>query len=68
MRGKRSKWIKKVVISKDPTILEMIREKFGEEKSNKMTYKSVIRACKKMWNDKTPGIEKWKIYKEEKEQ
>lgn len=63
MNEKRSKWIRKVVFSKHPIVMEMIREKFGEERSKKMTYKQVINACKRMWKEKTPGIEKWEIYK-----
>lgn len=67
MNGRRSKWIKKVVISKHPKVMEMIKERYGEERSNKMTYNQVINACKKMWKAKTPGIEQWGIYKEVKE-
>ena len=68
MNQKKAKWIKKVVLSRHPIVLEMIKEKFGEELANKMTYKRVIKECKKMWANKTPGIEKWEIYKEAKEQ
>ena len=67
MRGTRVKWIRKVVVSKHPKVLEMIKEKFGEEETNKMTYRKVIRECKKMWTRNTPGIEQWEIYKEAKE-
>jgi len=67
MRGKRAKWIRLVVESKHPKVLEMIKEKFGEEKSEKMTYKQVIKACKRMWKEKTPGIEQWQIYKKVEE-
>jgi len=67
MRGKRAKWIKKVVISRHPKVLEMIKERFGEEVANKMTYIKVIKVCKKMWREKAPGTEQWEIYKEAKE-
>jgi len=61
MNSRRVKWIKKVVISKHPKILEMVTERFGKEKAEKMTYHQVINACKRMWKEKTPGIEEWKI-------
>jgi len=67
MNAKRSKWLRKVVISKHPKVLEMVKEKYGEEVANKMTYKKVINACKKMWKENTPGVEEWKIYKKAKE-
>ena len=68
MRAKRIKWIKKVVFSRNPLVLEMIKERFGEERANKLTYKQVIKACKRMWQERVPGVEKWEIYKEAKEQ
>ena len=68
MRQKRIKWIKKVVFSRNPLVLEMIKERFGEERANKLTYKQVIKACKRMWQERVPGVEKWEIYKESKEQ
>ena len=40
-------------------------EKFGELAASKMTYNQVIKHCKRMWNEKRPGIEKWSIWKEE---
>jgi len=64
MRGKRSKWIRKVVVSRHPIIVDMLQEKYGKETANKMTYKQVIRACKKMWNERTPGVEQWCIFEE----
>ncbi len=67
MNGKRAKWIKKVVISKHPKIMEMIMKRYGEERAKTMTYNQVIKACKKMWKDRAPGIEQWEIYKEVKE-
>lgn len=67
MNQGRAKFIRKVVMSKHPKVLEMIKEKFGEDKANKMTFRQVIRACKKMWIERTPGIEEWGIYKEVKE-
>lgn len=67
MNGRRAKWIKKVVVSKHPKVLEMVKEMYGEEKANKMTYNKVIKVCKKMWKEKTPGVEQWDIYKEAKE-
>ncbi len=62
MNSRRAKWIKKVVVSKHPKILEMIKEKFGE-KTEKMTYNQVIKACKRMWKEQAPGVEQWEIYK-----
>ena len=67
MRGKRIKWIRKVVVSRHPKIMEMLKERFGEEKTNKMTYSKVIKECKKLWKEKAPGVEKWEIYKPVKE-
>lgn len=67
MSGKRSKWLKRVIESKHPKVLEMITEKFGKERSEKMTYKQVIKACKRMWKEKTPGVEQWKIHKKVEE-
>jgi hypothetical protein len=67
MRGKRIKWIRKVVVSRHPKIMEMLKERFGEEKTNKMTYSKVIKECKKLWKEKAPGVEKWEIYKLVKE-
>jgi len=67
MRGKRAKWIKKVVISRHPVVMEMIKKRVGEEVSNKLTYKQVINLCKRMWYEKAPGVEKWEIYKPIKE-
>jgi len=67
MNGSRSKWIRKVVISRHPKVLEMVKEIVGEEKANKLTYKQVIKMCKRMWRDRAPGVEKWEIYKEAKE-
>jgi len=66
MNQRRAKWIKKVVISKHPKILSMIKEKYGEKQAEKMTYKQVIKACKKMWKEKADGINEWEIYKGEK--
>ena len=65
MRQKRAKWIRNVVISKHPKVLEMIKERVDEETANKMTYKQVIKYCKRFWKEKTPGVEEWCIYKEE---
>ena len=67
MRGKRIKWIRKVVISKHPKVTEMIKERIGEEKANKMTYGQVIELCKKLWKEHTPGIKEWGIYEEARE-
>jgi len=67
MNQGRVKWIRKVVMSRHPKVLEMIVEKFGKEKADTMTYKQVIQACKKMWNEKTPGVEQWKILKKVEE-
>ncbi len=67
MNGKRSKWIRKVVMSRHPKIMEMVKKRYGEERANKMTYNQVIKACKKMWKGRVPGIEQWEIYKEVKE-
>jgi hypothetical protein len=66
MKQRRAKWIKKVVISKHPKILSMIKERYGEKEAEKLTYKQVIKACKKMWKEKADGINEWKIYKGEK--
>lgn len=67
MNGKRSKWIRKVIISRHPKVLEMLKEKYGEEIYNKMTYRKVINACKRMWKERAPGVEEWEIYKKAKE-
>ena len=67
MRGKRAKWIKRVVVSRHPTVLQMIKDRVGEEKANKLTYKQVIKMCKRFWQERAPGVEKWEIYKEAKE-
>jgi len=67
MNGRRAKWIRKVVMSKHPKVLEMMKEKFGEEQANKLTYKKVINVCKRMWTEKTPGVEEWEIYEKAKE-
>jgi len=63
MNNKRVKWIRKVVFSRHPKVLEMIEEKYGKEKAEKMTYKQVISTCKKMWKEKTKGVEEWEILK-----
>ena len=67
MNQGRAKWIKKVVVSRHPIVLQMIKDRVGEEKANTMTYKQVIKLCKRFWNEKAPGVEKWEIYKEAKE-
>jgi len=67
MNQRRSKWIRKVVISRHPKVLEMVTERFGKEKAEQMTYKQVIKACKKMWEDKVPGVEQWKIHEKVEE-
>lgn len=67
MNESRSKWIRRVVFSKHPVVLDMIEKKLGEEKANKLTYKQVIKVCKKMWLEQTPGVEKWEIYEQSKE-
>lgn len=67
MNQGRAKWIKKVVMSKHPTVLQMIKERVGEEKANKLTYNQVIKMCKRMWTEKVPGIKNWGIYEEKKE-
>lgn len=64
MSGSRSKWLRKVVFSRNPLVLQMLKERLGEERANKLTYKAVIKECKKMWHEKVPGVEKWSIYKE----
>jgi hypothetical protein len=64
MRGKRVKWIRKVVISKHPKILPMIIERVGEKRASEMNYGHVIDHCKKMWSAHVPGVEEWSIYKE----
>jgi len=64
MRKTRVKWIRKVVISRHPIIVDMLQKKYGKETANKMTYKQVIRACKKMWVEKTSGVEQWCIFEE----
>lgn len=68
MRQKRVKWIRKVVFSKHPKIMEMIKEKFDEEHADKMTYKQVINCCKKFWKEQTPGVEEWCIYENEEQE
>ena len=67
MNQGRVKWIRKVVFSRHPVVLQMVKDKYGEERANKMTYQQVINACKKMWKTHAPGIEKWEILKTEKE-
>jgi len=68
MNKGRTKWIKKVVISRHPKVLEMIIERYGKEKAEQMTYKQVIKACKRMWKEKAPGVEQWKINNKELEE
>jgi len=58
MNGKRAKKIYKMVKSKFPTLLLMIRKYYGDETKN-MSEKRVYRIAKKMWINKTPGVEKW---------
>lgn len=67
MRGKRAKWVRRVVESRHPKVLEMVTEQFGKDKAEKMTYKQVMKACKKMWKEKAPGVEQWKIYEKAEE-
>jgi len=64
MRGTRAKWIRKVVFSKHPKVLEMIIECVGEEQAKTVTYTKVIKLCKKMWKTQMPGVEQWEIYTE----
>ena len=64
MRQVRVKWIRKVVVSKDPKILEMVIERIGEKRAENLTYNQIIQLCKKMWKEHVPGVKEWKIYKE----
>ena len=67
MNNQRVKWIRKVVVSRHPKVSEMIVAKYGKERADKMTYKQVIRACKKFWKKGTKGIEEWSIFERAKE-
>lgn len=60
MNQKKAKWIKKVVISKHPKVMELVEKRVGKKNASKMTYNQVIKLCKKMWSEKVPGVEEWK--------
>ena len=48
MRGKRKKWISKLIESKDPVLLMQIRNKYGDRTTN-MTPRKVYQVVKEMW-------------------
>lgn len=63
MNQKTAKRIKKIVMSRHPKIMELLTERYGEQKTNSMTYNQVIKNCKRLWVD-VPEFRKLKIYKE----
>jgi len=64
MRGKRVKWIKRVVLSKHPIVTTMIKNRYGEDAGNTMTNAQVISYCKKEWTKNPPKSQLWKIRKQ----
>jgi len=59
MNGGRVKKIKKLVKNKFPALYFMIRNHYGDETKN-MNERQIYRIAKKMWVNKTPGVEQWK--------
>lgn len=58
MRGKRVKWIRKLVINTDPAMLLTIRKYYGE-RTQEMRPFALLRAAKKLWKRNIPEREYW---------
>lgn len=48
MNGKRAKWLNKLIVFRNPVLLTLIRNHYGELTA-KMSPKQVYRAAKKLW-------------------
>jgi len=59
MRGTRKKWIVKLASSKNPVLLTLIRNKYGE-RTTEMGSRQIYKAAKEMWNRKElQRVEGW---------
>jgi len=61
MRGKRTKWIRKVVLSKCPAVTKMLQDRYRKGIADKLTNAQVISYCKKAWTRNLPGTKSWYI-------
>ena len=48
MNNKRAKWIRRLVETRNPVLLTLIRNKFGE-KTKEMGPRQIYQAAKKLW-------------------
>jgi hypothetical protein len=48
MNGKKAKWLKKLVSTRNPVLLLLIRNNFGEQ-TQSMTYTNLLSAAKKLY-------------------
>lgn len=58
MRGKRSKWIRKLFKNMDPGLILSMNKIFGDD-VKKINPKSLYRRAKKMWNNHDPSTKTW---------
>ena len=63
MNSGRAKLIRKLIALKNPQVLLMLRNVYGE-RTAKMSYQQIVRAAKRLWKEKAPGTEKWPKRKE----
>lgn len=58
MRGKRSKWISKLVVKMDPNLFVMLLHEYGENLTT-FSPRRAYRIAKRWWRQGVPGVEKW---------
>ncbi|MGD2072235.1 MAG: hypothetical protein PVG65_01955 [Candidatus Thorarchaeota archaeon] len=57
MNSGRAKWIRKLIGMQNTQLLLIIRDKYGE-KTTSMSYPQIVKAAKKLWKERAPGMEK----------
>jgi len=64
MNGKRAKWLNKLVTTRNPVLLLLIRNKFGE-KTQGMDYGSLYNAAKRLYKrGEIQKVKNWPTLKE----
>lgn len=58
MRGKRAKWIRKLVVKMDPNLFVMLLHEYGENLTT-FSPRRAHRIAKRWWSNKAPGTEQW---------
>jgi len=64
MNHKRAKWLNKLVMLRNPVLLTIIRNRYGEL-TMKMSPKQVYKAAKKLWKKgEIQKVKGWPSYKQ----